>query len=74
MRALTPLFFSRDRESLPSRSRLLSLHTDTSLSRSVYFQMPKDTSGFFSRGGIIFFAILVRYPSSPSRLPCSVPC
>jgi hypothetical protein len=27
---------------------------------SVYFQMPKDTSGFFSRGGVIFFAILVR--------------
>ncbi|GAA6001439.1 uncharacterized protein JCM10292_006254 [Rhodotorula paludigena] len=25
---------------------------------SVYFQMPKDTSGFFSRGGVIFFAIL----------------
>ncbi|KAM0754754.1 putative SNQ2-ABC transporter [Meredithblackwellia eburnea MCA 4105] len=25
---------------------------------SVYFQMPKNTSGFFSRGGIIFFAIL----------------
>ncbi|KAK4051085.1 ATP-binding cassette transporter snq2 [Microbotryomycetes sp. JL221] len=25
---------------------------------SVYFQMPKDTSGFFSRGGVLFFAIL----------------
>ncbi|GAA6000108.1 hypothetical protein JCM10207_006055 [Rhodosporidiobolus poonsookiae] len=25
---------------------------------SVYFLMPKDTSGFFSRGGVIFFAIL----------------
>ncbi|GAA5921798.1 hypothetical protein JCM3775_001825 [Rhodotorula graminis] len=25
---------------------------------SVYFQMPKDTSGFYSRGGVIFFAIL----------------
>ncbi|GAA5975740.1 hypothetical protein JCM11641_005856 [Rhodosporidiobolus odoratus] len=25
---------------------------------SVYFQMPKNTSGFFSRGGVIFFAIL----------------
>ncbi|GAA5913660.1 hypothetical protein JCM5296_007276 [Sporobolomyces johnsonii] len=25
---------------------------------SVYFQMPKNTSGFFSRGGVMFFAIL----------------
>lgn len=25
---------------------------------SVFFQMPKDTSGFFSRGGVIFFALL----------------
>lgn len=25
---------------------------------SVYYQMPKNTSGFFSRGGVIFFAIL----------------
>ncbi|GAA5915070.1 hypothetical protein JCM6882_006773, partial [Rhodosporidiobolus microsporus] len=25
---------------------------------SVYFQMPKNTGGFFSRGGVIFFAIL----------------
>ncbi|GAA5983374.1 hypothetical protein JCM10908_000258 [Rhodotorula pacifica] len=25
---------------------------------SVYYQMPKATSGFFSRGGVIFFAIL----------------
>ncbi|KAJ8294266.1 Brefeldin A resistance protein [Rhodotorula toruloides] len=25
---------------------------------SVYFQMPKDTSGFFSRGGVTFFSIL----------------
>lgn len=30
----------------------------SSSSGSVYFQMPKDTSGFFSRGGVIFFAIL----------------
>lgn len=25
---------------------------------SIFYQMPKDTSGFFSRGGVIFFAIL----------------
>lgn len=25
---------------------------------SVFYQMPKDTSGFFSRGGVIFFALL----------------
>ncbi|PWN48587.1 putative SNQ2-ABC transporter [Violaceomyces palustris] len=25
---------------------------------SVFYQMPKDTSGFFSRGGVLFFALL----------------